>query len=176
MAAPTTAPAKPAEEKATVPAKAEERHPRLADPFDLFEQLHDEFARLWGMRPLLARPTARPFAPFTNGAWTPRMDVYEQNGNLMIKAELPGMQKEDIKVELQEGDLLVTGERKAESEVKEEDYYRVERVYGSFYRRLPLPFEAKPEDIKATYNDGVLEIQIPKPAKPAPAAKKIDIS
>jgi HSP20 family protein len=176
MAAPTAAPEKPAQEKATVPIKAEERRPRLADPFDLFEELRDELARIWGHRPLLARPTARPFAPLTTATWAPRMDIYEQNGNLMIKAELPGMKKEDIKIELQDADLLVTGERKAESEVKEEDYYRIERAYGSFYRRLPLPFEAKPEQIKAAYKDGVLEIQIPKPALPAPAAKKIAIS
>jgi HSP20 family protein len=176
MAAPTTAPAKPADEKATIPVKAEEHRPRLADPFDLFEELRDELARLWGQRPLLARSTTRPFAPLATGTWTPRMDIYEQNGHLMIKAELPGMKKEDIKIELQDGDLLVTGERKAENEVKEEDYYRIERAYGSFYRRLPLPFEAKPEQIKATYKDGVLEIQIPKPAQPAPAAKKIAIS
>jgi HSP20 family protein len=176
MAAPTTAPEKPMEEKATAPIKVEERRPRFADPFDLFEELRDELARLWGQRPLLARSTTRPFPALATGTWIPRMDVYEQNGNLMIKAELPGMQKEDIKVELQEGDLLITGERKAESEVKEEDYYRVERAYGSFYRRLPLPFEAKPEDIKATYKDGVLEVQIPKPAQAAADTKKIAIS
>jgi HSP20 family protein len=170
------APEKPAEEKTTVPTKAEERRPRFADPLDMFEELRDELARLWGQRPLLARSTTRPFAPLITGTWVPRMDIYEHNGHLTIKAELPGMKKEDIKVELHEGDLLVTGERKAESEVKEEDYYRLERAYGSFYRRLPLPFEVKSEQIKATYKDGVLEIQIPQPAQAAPAAKKIAVS
>jgi HSP20 family protein len=176
MAAPTTAPAKPTAETVTAPVKVEERSPRFADPFDLFEELRDELARLWGQRPLVARSTTRPFPALVTGTWVPRMDIYEREGNLMIKAELPGMKKEDIKVELQEGDLLITGERKAESEVKEEDYYRVERAHGSFYRRLPLPFEVKPDQIKATYKDGVLEIRIPKPAQAAPDTKKIAIS
>jgi HSP20 family protein len=104
------------------------------------------------------------------------MDVFEKNGYLMIKAELPGVEKEDIKVEMVEGDLIVHGERKSESEVKESDYYRLERAYGSFHRRLPIPFEVKPEQVKANYKDGVLEIQIPRPTQPAPEPEKIAIS
>jgi HSP20 family protein len=175
MAALTTAPEKTAEEKTTVPVKAEERRLRFLD-FDLFEDLRDEMARLWGQRPLVGRPAPRPLASFAEGKWAPRMDVFEKNGNLVIKAELPGVKKEDIRVEIEEGDLIVHGERKSESEVKEADYYRLERAYGSFHRRLPIPFEVKPEQVKANYKDGVLEIQIPKPAQPAPEPKKITIS
>jgi HSP20 family protein len=86
------------------------------------------------------------------------------------------VKKEDVKVEIQEGDLIVTGERKSESEVKEADYYRMERAYGTFYRRVPIPFEVEPEQIKATYTDGVLEIAMPRPAEAAPETKQIPVS
>jgi HSP20 family protein len=104
------------------------------------------------------------------------VDVYEKDGNLIVKAEVPGMKKEDIKVEMDDGDLVLSGERKSESEVREEDYYRVERAYGSFYRRLQIPFDVKTEQIKATYKDGVLEIAIPKPAQATPPPKRIAVS
>ena len=104
------------------------------------------------------------------------MDVFEKNGHLIVKAELPGVNKEDVKVEMDDGDLVIDGERKAESEVREQDYYRMERTYGSFHRRLPIPLDVKPEQIKATYSDGVLEIQIPKPARTSPEPKKINVS
>jgi HSP20 family protein len=104
------------------------------------------------------------------------MDVYQKNGNLIVKAEVPGMKREDIKVEMDHGDLVVSGERKSESEVRQEDYYRVERAYGSFYRRLLIPFDVKTEQIKANYKDGVLEIEIPKPAQTTPPPKRIAVS
>jgi HSP20 family protein len=171
MAAATTEP------KTTVPVKAEERRPNLRDPFDMIDELWEEMARLWGHRPLFRpRPALRPFAPFGETEWAPRVDVYEKNGNLVVKAELPGVTKEDVKVEMQEGNLIITGERKSESEVKEADYYRMERAYGTFYRRLPIPFEVKPEQITATYKDGVLEIEMPRPAEAAPETKQIPVS
>jgi HSP20 family protein len=103
------------------------------------------------------------------------MDVFEKNGNVIIKAELPGVDKKDITVTIEGGDLIIEGERKNESEVTEKDYYRLERSYGTFYRRLPMPFEVKAEQVKASYTDGVLEIQIPKPAEATPQAKKVDV-
>jgi HSP20 family protein len=104
------------------------------------------------------------------------MDVYEKSGQLTIKVELPGVKKEDIKLAMDDGDLVIDGERKTESEVKEEDYYRIERAYGNFHRRLPIPFDVKSELIKANYKEGVLEIEIPKPATTAPEPKKIPVS
>jgi HSP20 family protein len=90
----------------------------------------------------------------------------------VVKAELPGAKKEDIEVTLDQGDLVIRGQKKAETEVKEEHYYRMEQSYGSFYRRLALPFETTAEQIKATYAEGILEIRIPKPTtevQPTPA-------
>jgi HSP20 family protein len=95
------------------------------------------------------------------------MDVYEQAGALVVKAELPGVKKEEIEITLEEGDLVLRGEHQAETEVKEEAFYRMERSYGSFYRRLPLAGDVKPEQITATLTDGVLEVRIPKPAEEA---------
>jgi HSP20 family protein len=156
---------------ATVPAKVEDRRLRFPDPFDFFEDMRGEMARLWGQRPLIPRSTFR----MGEGIWAPRMDVFEKNGNVHIKVELPGVNKDAVKVEMDNGDLIIQAERKAEEEVREEDYYRMERTYGSFYRRVAIPFEVKAEQIKASYTDGVLEVEVPKPAKAVPAPMKIAV-
>ena len=82
----------------------------------------------------------------------------------MTKVDLPGMNKEDVKVEVTDGHLAISGERKRETEEKTEKVYRSEREYGSFYRAVPLPDGAKLEDVKATFADGVLEVSVPMPA------------
>ncbi len=149
-------------------ARREERRPRRWDPFEMFDELQEEMARFWGSTfPLMPRPLSRPLrrmslAPTT---WMPSVDVYEKDGNLVVKAELPGMKKEDIEVMMDQGDLVMRGERKAEHETREENYYRMERNYGTFYRRIPLPFDVRPEQITANYTDGVLEVRIPRPAQ-----------
>jgi HSP20 family protein len=107
--------------------------------------------------------------------WTPSVDVYERDNTLVVKAEVPGLKKEDIEVALDQGDLVIRGERKAESEVKEENYYRIERNYGSFYRRIPLPFEVQADQVSASYNDGVLEVRIPKPAQEQAQPQRIPL-
>jgi HSP20 family protein len=155
----------------TTTAKPEERRLRFRDPFDLFEDLREEMSRLWGQRPLIRHPAFR----VAEGIWTPRTDIYEKNDHVHVKVELPGMNKDDVKVEMHNGDLVIQGERKAEQEVREEDYYRMERTYGTFYRRLPIPFEVKPDQIQASYKDGVLEVEIPRPAQAAAEPKKIAV-
>src|SRR5690242_7361349 len=107
--------------------------------------------------------------------YAPRMDVYEKDDTLVLKAELPGLQKEDVQVEIYDGNLVIRGESKAAREVKKETYYRTERTFGSFYRSLPLPWEVTPEQIKATLADGVLEVQIPKPVAATPAVIKVPV-
>jgi HSP20 family protein len=108
--------------------------------------------------------------------WVPRMDVFEQNGQLIIKVELPGVEKKDVTVRMEDGDLVLEGKRNMEKEVREEDYYRLERAYGRFHRRLPIPFEVKGDQVKAAYRDGVLEVRIPKPAQATPAPTQIAIT
>jgi HSP20 family protein len=85
------------------------------------------------------------------------------------------MKKEDIDITLEQGDLVIRGERHAESELKEDAYYRAERSYGRFYRRIPLGFEVKADQIEARYGDGVLEVQVPLPAQEKPAAQQIAV-
>jgi HSP20 family protein len=144
------------------------------NPFALLDDLQDEFARLWGrpFGPSMTRP-GRLLAQLPLGA--PRLDVYEQDGHLVIKADVPGVKKEDLQVELEDGDLVIQGETRAENEVQEDQYYRMERRVGRFYRRVPLPFDVKPEDIQATVNDGVLEVRIRKPAESKSPPKRIPV-
>lgn len=166
-------------ERTTLPMKAADTAPRRWDPFQMFEAFQDELDRVW-RRPGLMWPTAFPPSFRSAGgpgmAWAPRMDAYEKDNNLIVKAELPGIHKEDVQVELDDGNLVIRGESRAESEVKEQNFYRMERSVGTFYRRLPLPFEVQPDQIQANMRDGVLEVRIPRPAGTKSSAKKIPVS
>lgn len=106
----------------------------------------------------------------------PSIDVYEENDSVVVKAELPGMKKEDIEVNLAAENLTIKGEKKEDKEVKEDNYYRRERSYGSFLRTVALPCEVKSDEIKASFKDGVLDIRLPKTeeAKKKSVAVKID--
>jgi HSP20 family protein len=97
------------------------------------------------------------------GAWVPPVDVRERDGQLIVSAELPGMNKEDVKVEVTEEGLVIQGERKREHEEERGGIYRSERSYGSFYRLIPLPEGAKIDQAKAQFNNGVLEVKLPVP-------------
>ena len=145
----------------------------------MFDELQEEMMRLWGQAwPLRPRPLSRPLRrmALTPTRWAPTVDVYEKDNTVTVKAELPGVKKEDIDVTLEQGDLVIRGERKAESEVKEDNYYRMERSYGTFYRRIPLPFEVKAEQSTAQYKDGVLEVRVPRPAHEQPQPQKIPLT
>ena len=95
--------------------------------------------------------------------WNPAVDLYEKDGHFMIKAELPGVDKKDIKIDLQDRLLTLSGERTYDNEVKEENYYRRERSYGKFQRAFTLPADVDSDKIKAEFKDGVLQIEVPKP-------------
>lgn len=95
--------------------------------------------------------------------WLPPVEVSEQEGNLLIRADLPGLSKDDVKVELTDEGLVLRGERKREHEERKGQMYRSERSYGSFFRCIPLPEGAKAEQAKAQFNNGVLEVKIPVP-------------
>jgi HSP20 family protein len=107
-------------------------------------------------------------------AWVPVVDVFEKEDKFVVKAELPGMKEEDIDVSVVGDTLTIKGEKKTETEVKEEDYYRCERSYGSFFRSIPLPATVEADKIEASYGDGVLEVSLPKAAKIKP--KKVAVS
>ena len=99
----------------------------------------------------------------TNGRWVPAVDIYS-NGKqeLVLKAELPDMKREDIQVVFENNTLTIKGEKKKEEEVKQENYYRSERSYGAFVRTVDLPKEVHADKVKASFKDGVLEVRMPK--------------
>jgi HSP20 family protein len=108
------------------------------------------------------------------GRWLPSVDVSETETAMVVRAELPGMTHEDIQLNLQDNVLILKGEKKQEKKEEKENYHRVERSYGSFTRSFTLPVGVKPEEVKATFKDGVLEISMPKTEEAKP--KKIAIT
>jgi HSP20 family protein len=106
--------------------------------------------------------------------WTPPVDIYETDDALVLKAELPGVSKDDVSLEIHNNTLILRGERKHEAEVKEENYHRVERAYGTFQRSFVLPTMVDQEKVQATYHDGILELRLPKLETAQP--KRIAIS
>ena len=107
------------------------------------------------------------------GLWTPAVDIEENEGKYLVKADLPGLKKKDIHLELHDGYLTLKGERKSEKEEKKENYHRTERTYGTFQRSFKVPEGVTEKDIKAKYHDGVLELTIPTPQVEKP--KAIDV-
>jgi HSP20 family protein len=140
-------------------------------PFSLMRRFSDEMDRMldqFGFRPrMLDRPLADP-------EWSPDMELFERDGKLFVRIDLPGLTKKDVKVNVVEGMLNIEGERKVEKEEKQEGYYRTERRYGKFFRSLPLPDGAKLDKIQATFKNGVLEVVLPMAEAKKPA-KAIDV-
>jgi HSP20 family protein len=138
---------------------------RRRDPMDFFTALQQDMERYlqfpFGFGPVL--PVQRDGG--RRSTFLPRMDVYEKDNTLIFQAELPGLKKDDVRVEIDDGDLVIRGEARTQDQVKDDAYHRTERTYGSFYRRVPLPGDVKPEQVTAKLADGVLEVTIPKPAE-----------
>lgn len=124
------------------------------NPFNLMRRMTEEMDRAFGKyTPTLPEPEL----------WAPTLEVAEKNGNFIATLELPGLKKEEVKVEVTDEGLIISGERKLEKEEKEEGYVRSERSYGSFYRLVPLPKGARVENIKAELTNGVLVVTVPVP-------------
>jgi HSP20 family protein len=111
---------------------------------------------------------SRGGSSFREGDWTPRVDIYEAENAIILKAELPGVEKDSIVVDVKDRVLTLKGERSSDNEVAEESYYRRERTFGSFERRFNLPDNVDPEKITADYADGILTVGIPKPEEARP--------
>jgi len=135
-------------------------------PFRELEEWERRFDDLFG-RPLWRLPVEEK-------SWMPAVDVFEKADRFVVKAELPGMKEDDIDVSVVGDTLSIRGEKKTETEIKDEDYYRCERSYGSFYRSIPIPSNVDANKIEASFEDGVLEVALPKSAKVKP--KKIAVS
>jgi HSP20 family protein len=131
---------------------------------DRFNRLfNDTFANVFGNEQLNPK------------AWTPAVDIFETDHNLVMKAELPGIDPKDVEIRVEDGTLYLKGERKYEQEVKEDNYHRVERSYGAFARTFTLPRTINTEDIKADYKDGVLTLTMPKREEAKPKTVKINV-
>ncbi|MDD5748316.1 MAG: Hsp20/alpha crystallin family protein [Actinomycetota bacterium] len=113
-----------------------------------------------------------PEAPWLEKEWFPKVDVFDKGNDLVIKAEVPGVKPEDIGVTLEDGALTIRGKSEKEEKVERDDYYRLERSYGSFMRSIPVPRGVKESDITAESSDGVLEVRLKGAAKLGKAARK----
>ncbi len=143
------------------------KHLTTWDPFREMVSLRDELDRLFdSVFGRLPRERAETY-------WAPPLDIEENDDSIVVRVELPGMNKEDIKVSLSGDTLTISGERKQESERKGKTYYRVERAYGKFQRTVTLPAEVEGDKAKASYKAGVLELVLPKSEKSK--AKEITI-
>jgi HSP20 family protein len=104
---------------------------------------------------------------------TPTVDMFERDGNVIVKAEMPGIKREDIEVNVSEGQIAISGERRHEHEVRQEDYFRSERTYGRVFRSLPLPKGCDAQHAAANVKDGVLEVVIPRRSEAA--TRKVEV-
>jgi HSP20 family protein len=140
-------------------------------PWSPFKELEDLSRRMEDFfKPLL--PVFRR-EPGEEKMWSPAIEMFEEEDKFIVKAELPEVKKEDIEISLVDSTLAIKGERKAEKETKESNYYCCERYYGNFYRQITLPPNVDPKKIEANQKNGVLEIKLPKTE--ATKTQKIDI-
>ncbi len=144
------------------------------DPFRELEEMSDRLNRMVS-RPALPRTNGNGKEAMTVADWVPSVDVSETEGEYQIKAELPEVKKEDVKVTVEDGVLTIQGERKHEKEEKGKKYHRVERSYGSFVRSFTLPDLVDEEKVKAEFKDGVLNVQLPKSEKAKPKAIEVAV-
>ena len=166
-------------DKQTEKMELERRTPETANPFQMMRRFSKNMERLFedfgGFNfPTFFKSDFVPFREFENAQWVPQIEVLQNNGQFLVRADLPGLTKDDVKVEVTDNMLTISGERKEEKEEKREGFYRSERSYGNFYRKIPLPEGAKTENAAATFQNGVLEITMPA-MKVEPPTRKLEI-
>jgi HSP20 family protein len=162
--------------------------PPFGNPFgvmrsfmDQMDRFFDDFMGLGGGRSRQPGLSPAPQATGLSGAsgmaslWYPQIEVMERNGNLVICADLPGMRKEDVHLEVHDNYLALQGERHQEQQGGQEGYYRSERSYGRFFRTVPLPEGINPDQARASFKDGVLEVTVPLPNREQKQGRRIEI-
>lgn len=156
-----------------------------ASPFGLMRRMADDMDRLFDQLGL-GRFGSALHAQFPlveadilgrdrQALWSPQLEVLERDSRLVIRADLPGLEKDDVNVEVEDGVLTISGERKQEREENREGYYRSERSYGRFYRAIPLPETVNAEQCNASFNNGVLEVSFPVQRQELKRAKRIPV-
>ncbi len=141
------------------------------DPFKELLTLQERMNRLFDE----VLPRTREEEGLGKGVWSPAVDIYETEDSIVLKAELPGIKREDISVEIKDNVLVLKGEKKFERDVKEENYHRMERSYGAFQRSFTLPNIVDKDKVKARYKDGVLEVILPKAEEAKPKHIKVEV-
>jgi HSP20 family protein len=140
------------------------------DPFRDFSLLQDRMNRLFDD----AGRGWRPEEPSATTTWSPAVDIFETENEIMVQAELPGVDRKDITLNLENNVLTLKGERRFEKETKQENYHRIERAYGAFSRSFSIPAIVNEEKIRADYKDGILKIALPKKDQIKPKQIKIE--
>jgi len=134
------------------------------DPFRDLVRIEEELGRLFGR----TFDWTEPLRPSARGSWMPAMDVYETDDKIVAKVELPGIEPGDVEVSVEDSTLTISGKREFSSEVKEENYHRVERRYGAFSRAITLPQTADTEKVEASFDKGVLTVEVAKTERAKP--------
>ena len=142
--------------------------------FRELEALHNSLGSLFG-RPQASRLEGQE-EPMRVPEWTPLVDISEDAKEYLIKAELPEVKKEDVKITMEDGTLTITGDRQCEKEGNGKKYHRVERAYGSFGRSFSLPDDASPAKVTADFKDGVLKVHLAKNEKARPQQVEVSVS
>jgi HSP20 family protein len=145
----------------------------VASPFSsIFQRWNDEMDRLFDDFGFGRFPAPRGLAA---GAWSPQIEVSQRGNELIVRAELAGLKKDDVHVDIKDDVLTIQGERKQEHEEEREGVYRSERQYGSFYRVVPLPEGTIADSAKATFKNGVLEITLQAPPREVSRGRRLEI-
>jgi HSP20 family protein len=157
----------------------------IASPIRMLERFADEMDRLfddfgvgsrwaapgWGRQSLDA-----PLRRAASHLWIPDIEVYQRNNEFVVRADLPGMKKEDVKVDITDEAITIQGERRLEEQQERDGVFRSERSYGSFHRTIPLPDGAMTEQAKAIFKDGVLEVTMPAPPEQVTRGRRLEIT
>jgi len=153
---------------------------RSANPFSMLERFADEMDRVFenfGFGGLRSRQSGRGFGLLSGeDIWTPELEIFHRNSELVIRADLPGLTKDDVKVDVSDNQVIIEGERQRQHEEEREGVFRSERSYGRFYRAIPLPEGVIADQAKATFKNGVLEVTIPAPPEQARRGRRLEIS
>ena len=171
-----TSTASPSSPDRSQPGTLTRRDPRGLSgisPFSsVFQRWNDEMDRLFGDFGVGRNwMTERP----TSGAWAPQIEVFRRGNNLVVRADLPGLVKDDIQVDINDDVLTIQGERREQHEEEREGWYRNERTYGSFYRAVPLPEGTIADSAKASFKNGVLEVVLQTPPREVSRGRRLDI-
>ena len=144
------------------------------DPFKEMEETQNRLARFLGLTP--ARLPNSDKESMTITQWAPSVDIIEDDKEWLVKADLPEVKKEDVKVTVEGGVLTITGERKFEKEEKDKKYRRIERSYGNFFRSFTLPDAADGSKVNAEFKDGLLKVHLPKSEKATPKTVEVKVA